>query len=384
MSSTESRHQDRIGAVLDTRDKLRLKVLATRTVRAIRIDEPGARLTALTEEGEANIPLEPGANAARYFRALRDYLSDMFLNLPGGYPAHIGRWTRMASLRRDPGRLLLLGDPEAVVAVACSDDVDGRLAADAWWCAQSMEIALALLRHKQAAEWPIAPELAEYVLEYLPFEERSATVTDALGRILQPGLLDPSRVLTLWQRGRRRHTWRSGFFLGHPSLYPEDRGEHPAATDLFARLQNQGFEAHPLAGLLLKHYRAEGRNTLAALLGALEKPQEQEVVTLVFREIDARIAWPGIDGEKPRTIEGAERRAVELIRQQKRQHPELLGFLSSGESEALRALALLSQVSEEMLGPVFSGNSFGGTVMRRHLDPLLHPICHAVRSVLDT
>ncbi len=382
MSSTESRAGNRLGAELDTRDKLRLKVLATRTVRAIRIDEHGASLTALTDEGEANIPLAPGAYPARYFRALRDYLSDMFLNLPGGYPAHIGRWTRMDSLHRDPGRLLLLGDNEAVVAVACSGALDARLAADVWWCAQSMEIALALLRHDDASDWAVAPALAEYVLEFLPFEESSATVTDALGRILQPGLLDAQRVKALWQRGRRRHTWRSGFFLGHPALYPDDQGNHPGMADLLQRLRRVGMEAHPLARLLLHSGEAEFRNTLAALLGALDKPQEREVVALVFREICRRMHWPGDSGGYPREVTALIASAADLIEQLGSDSPQLLTVLHPGETRALESLALLSRVSEELLSPVFGGNTFGGTVMRRHLDPLLQPLSAAAKAIL--
>lgn len=212
---------------LSAQDKLRLGVLATRNVRAIRIDEAAASLSALTDAGEARIPLNPGPDPNRYFRALREHLSELFLNLPGGYPAHIGRWTRMDSLHRDPARLLLLGDPEAVVAVAFADTLDARVAADVWWCSQSVEIALALLRHPGAADWPVGQELARFMLEHLPIEEDAATVAGALGRILQPGLVSSDRAADLWRRGRRRHPWRAGFFLGHPALYPDTRGEHP-------------------------------------------------------------------------------------------------------------------------------------------------------------
>lgn len=383
MSSTETRLQRRGVPDLASQDRLRLKVLATRTVRAIRIDEDGARLTALTEEGEASVPLTPGANPTRYYRALRDYLSDTFLNLPGGYPAHIGRWTRMTSLRRDPARLLLLGDPEAVMAVACAGDMDAALAADTWWSAQSLEIALALLRHEQAPGWPVAPELAVYVLEYLPFEERSATVTEALGRILQPGLLEASRVAGLWQRGRRRHTWRSGFFLGHPSLFPARIDDHPRLDELQLRLRNRGLENDPVSDLLLTYCRVEGRKTLAALRDALDKPGEQEVVSLVFRELDRRMNWPGYAGSAPRDLDSAAAMADSLVARLHQERPVLLQCLDDAAVDALRSLAALCVVSDEMLAPVFGGNTFSGTVMRRHLDPLLRWVGDAAAKVLD-
>ena len=384
MSSTEGRLRGR-GAErqLSTQDKLRLGVLATRNVRAIRIDEAAASLSALTDAGEARIPLNPGPDPIRYFRALREHLSELFLNLPGGYPAHIGRWTRMDSLHRNSARLLLLGDPEAVVAVAFADTIDARVAADVWWCGQNVEIALALLRHPGAADWPVGQELASFILGHLPFEEDAATVAGALGRILQPGLVSGDRAADLWRRGRRRHSWRAGFFLGHPALYPDTRGEHPECRVLGKRLSGHGLDRNPVALLLLEFLGEPGRNALAALAGALDNPREQEVVTLVFRRIHEVFRWPGPAPERPRESAAAWSLADDLLVREGGHAKAIRPLLGEGQWDSLRSLAFLCLVGEEMLAPVFGGNTFSGSVMLRHLGPVLADVRTAAGAVLD-
>ncbi len=384
MSSTEGRIRGRgVERQLSAQDKLRLGVLATRNVRAIRIDEAAASLSALTDAGEARIPLDPGPDPIRYFRALREHLSELFLNLPGGYPAHIGRWTRMDSLHRNPARLLLLGDPEAVVAVAFADTIDARVAADVWWCGQSVEIALALLRHPGAADWPVGQELASFILGHLPFEEDAATVAGALGRILQPGLVSGDRVADLWRRGRRRHSWRAGFFLGHPALYPDTRGEHPECRALGKRLSGHGLDRNPVALLLLEFLGEPGRNTLATLAGALDNPREQEVVTLVFRRIQEVFRWPGPATERPRESAAAWSLAGDLLAREGGHAKAIRPLLEEGQWDGLRSLAFLCLVGEEMLAPVFGGNTFSGSVMLRHLGPVLADVRTAAGAVLD-
>ena len=48
----------------------------------------------------------------------REFLASHVLGSPGGYPVFINRWTRMGQARDENlQRLLMLGEPEAVVAV---------------------------------------------------------------------------------------------------------------------------------------------------------------------------------------------------------------------------------------------------------------------------
>jgi hypothetical protein len=85
------------------------------------IDESNLVLHALTDQGEASIPLAPTCRPDKYLRLVRELLSGHALGSPGGYPVYLSRWTRHGQMEGiNLGKLLLTGEPEAVVAVVYS------------------------------------------------------------------------------------------------------------------------------------------------------------------------------------------------------------------------------------------------------------------------
>ena len=123
-------------------DTLRLNVLAAAAL-AIRIDEDAMCVEALTAATTHRVDLKPAGSPVRYLREVRESLSVLALGTPGGYPVFIRRWTRSGALETDRlTRLLCLGEPEAVVAVAASPNLDDELARRAWWCLPTAEVAV--------------------------------------------------------------------------------------------------------------------------------------------------------------------------------------------------------------------------------------------------
>ncbi|MCP3894158.1 MAG: hypothetical protein GY706_05960, partial [Bacteroides sp.] len=61
-------------------------------------------------------------------------------------------------------KMLLLGDPEAVVAIAYSRNVSYKIAESAWWAYQSPEIARKLLENKGVATGELGQNLAQFLL----------------------------------------------------------------------------------------------------------------------------------------------------------------------------------------------------------------------------
>src|SRR3989339_1658980 len=103
---------------LSPEDELRLNVLFNTELLAVRIDESNMTLWALTPQGEASVPLKPNERSDRYLKRVRELLSGHALGSPGGYPVHLTRWTRHGQMEGvNLGKLLLTGEPEAVVAV---------------------------------------------------------------------------------------------------------------------------------------------------------------------------------------------------------------------------------------------------------------------------
>ena len=120
MVSKPSAGDERTGDTLSPEDSFRLQVLLAQDLKAVRIEESESSpaLYALTDRGEVRIPLFPNARLDKYLRHLRELLSGHALGSPGGYPVFLTRWTRHGQMEGlNLGRLLLTGEPEAVVAV---------------------------------------------------------------------------------------------------------------------------------------------------------------------------------------------------------------------------------------------------------------------------
>src|SRR3989344_6462309 len=113
---------------LSTEDQLRLNVLLAHDVLEIRLDESAMIVHAWSPSGEARVPLNPNARPGNYLKQVRELLSSHALGSPGGYPVFLQRWTRMGQARENRlDRLLLLGEPEAITAVAGSPALTDEL-----------------------------------------------------------------------------------------------------------------------------------------------------------------------------------------------------------------------------------------------------------------
>jgi hypothetical protein len=66
-------------------------------------------------------------------------------------------------------------------------------------------------------------ELAEFLVEFLPFEESSRAIINSVYAILQPGLVDSDTRADVWKRAKRRNAFYLGF-IRHGSVdLPEDK-----------------------------------------------------------------------------------------------------------------------------------------------------------------
>ena len=126
---------------LSPEDALRINVLLASPIEAVRIDESSMTVHALSGKGEARVRLNPNCRDETYLRTVREALSSHVLGSPGGYPVYLKRWTRMGQARDEIlESLLLLGEPEAVVAVVNAGGLTDEIARRAWWTVQSLSL----------------------------------------------------------------------------------------------------------------------------------------------------------------------------------------------------------------------------------------------------
>ena len=175
---------------LSPEDSLRLNVLLSQGLQAVRIDESRMIVHALTERGEAKVPLNANCRPDQYIRDVKALLSSHSLGSPGGYPVYLKRWTRMGQAKDDSlEQLLLLGEEEAVVAVVHAQGLTNEVARRAWWCMPTSDNARRMLEKDDVIKGDMGPVLAEFLIEHLPFEEEPLAMIDSVTAALQPGLV---------------------------------------------------------------------------------------------------------------------------------------------------------------------------------------------------
>ena len=345
-------------AQLSPEDSLRLNVLLAQTPEAIRIDEARMVVYALTPKGEARIELCPNAADRDYLRQVKSLLSSHAMGSPGGYPVFLDRWTRMGQARdQNLEQLLLLGESEAVVAVVHAPGLDARLARRAWWAMPDAANARAMLRHAAVAESEIGRELAAFLLELLPFEEKPIDQLESVRLVLQPGLVDASVRAQLWQRAQQRRAMLVGFIHAATDSLPLELPAHPAfdRCRALARERAGTGELSALADVLAP----AGQAYVAACIAALEGVPDQEVAVSLFQ------AMAGYFG-RTAVLEGSWREAGAI--------ESAVAACAAPRAEGLEAcldsLRFLSAISVSLLDPIFARTDSIGSGMRRKLKPV--------------
>lgn len=364
-------------------DNLRLNVLFAQAVQAVRINEGTMTLHALTDKGEAKIKLNPTVRDEQYLRWIREWLSLKVTGSPGGYPVFLQNWTRTGHARNNLAQMLLLGEPEAIVAVVHSPDLSHAIACCAWWAYPSADTARRLLEKAAVVQGTLGKELASYLLEFLPFEEQALDLVDTVRLCLQGELISVAEREQLWMRAQRKNALYIGFLHADAQHIPLTAPTHPQAASVDEALQTALANHNPFANALQHTLRAAGQNWLQTLLFALDKPIDQEVVISLFRAIQRRFNLPF---PEPHGVEVklALQRATDYCQgiQTPLELQTVLTLLPTAQLAYLHAVLVLAQLGEDSLNTVFGGSDAVGSVMRKHLEPLVKPIQQAAHSLL--
>lgn len=357
---------------LSSEDSLRLNVLIANS-QAIRIDENNMVVYGLNGEREMKVALNPTGRAEQYLQRVREMLSGQVLGSPGGYPVFLRRWTRMGQINNeDLDKLLMLGEPEAVVAVTRSRHLTDELARRAWWVAPYSENARRMLEHPAVVQGAMGPILAEFLVEHLPFETEHQEMLDTVRLVLQPGLIGEDTRRRLWDSGRTRKTYRVGFLTAQVDELPEPAAARPELEQYRAQLAAL-LPANPFASLLFILLDSAGQTFVAVAADTLQRPADQDVVTALTNAIGHYFAAARLINESPREIATIEQTVEALCGIQEGPLCELLAAVPELAAE-IRAMLFLAQIDEAIVTPVFAHTDAVGSVMRKKLEPVVQPI----------
>jgi hypothetical protein len=357
--------------MLATEDALRLNVLLANQPLAIRINESAMTVLGLTARGEAEIRLHPDCRPEQYVKRVREMLSGHVLGSPGGYPVYLQRWTRMGQMRdQSLEQLLLLGEPEAVVAAVCAPGLTDELARRAWWAMEDAENARRMLHREAVVQGRMGAVLASYLAEHLPFESEPEKMIETVRLVLQPGLIDDPVRDDLWRKAARRNAYYVGFLAALPDSLPGQAPAHPMAATLASALAPAD---DPAAALLARVLSPAGQLYLDTVRLVLDKPTNQDVVNSLLDVVAAYFAVLRPEGAPDATIEALEAEAVRFAAAP----PAPLAALverSADLRDLVESMRVLSGLSYGVVRPVFGDSTAIGSLMRRKLEPLFVPL----------
>lgn len=365
---------------LASEDSFRLNVLLANKPQAIRIDESRMVVYGLSEKGEAKVPLKPTGRPEQYLRKVRELISGHILGSPGGYPVYLRRWTRMGQMRDESlEQLLMLGEPEAVVAAVCSPGLTDELARRAWWAMEDAENARRMLANPAIRAGRMGPVLASYLLEYLPFESESEKMTESVRLILQPGLIDETQRAELWKKSARKQAYLVGFLQAVPDELPEPAPARPDAPVHAASLADLDAAGNACARLLLRLQGAAGQTFLRTVASVLSKPPSQDVVHATFDLLREYFSPLRPEGDPDQPLEALIADAQAFVDAE--QAPEEIYACLVADAALARdvaAMRVLSGLGYGVIRPVLRDSTAMGSLMRRKLAPVLEPVLERV------
>jgi hypothetical protein len=374
---------------LSGEDLLRLNVMMAQNVRAVRIDENRMQVFGLTDGGEVRVDLNPAGKHEHYVKQVREFLSGHVFGSPGGYPVFLSRWTRMGQAKDENlQQLLMLGEPEAVVAVVHAQGLTPEVAHCAWWCMPESENARRMLEKKCIADSEFGAILADHLFDHLAFETEPKPMIDSVRLMLQPGLMDAEKQEKLWNASQRKNAYLVGFLQALPDRLPNDQARHIKYDDFHQRLV--GLKENPYAEFLLWLIGESGQAYLDTAYRVLKKPANQDVVVFLLNTLHDQMSKgsPARGVVYHRSIDEISQATDFLFDLQEREftHADknwgaLVEACGPGCTE-LYSMAWLGQVNEAIVNDIFAQTTAEGSLMRKKLAPVTDPIFHHMDCLL--
>ena len=363
---------------LSAEDNLRLNVLLAQELHAVRIDESKMAVFALTAKGEAKVPLHAIGKDEAYIKEVKALFSTHVMGSPGGYPVYLKRWTRMGQARNESlAQLLLLGEPEAVVAAVHASGLTDEMAARAWWAMPTAANARKMLEKQAVAEGETGKILAEFLIEFLPFEEEQSDIIESVRLVLQPGLINQHEKEKLWSKTKTKRSFYVGFLHATADDLPIEIEAHPQHEKTKQQLALLLEKNNSYALMLEKVFSSKGQATLQTIEDALKKPGNQDVVVSLLDAIAKYFETITPQQFAEDDIELICKQAGLLCSSNNEDINEVVSALNEtveNSQQYLCAIMILACLSVKLVNPIFARSDAIGTVMRKKIKPVTDPV----------
>jgi hypothetical protein len=363
---------------LSAEDNLRLNVLLAQELHAVRIDESKMTVFALTAKGEAKVPLNAIGKDEPYIKEIKAFFSTHVMGSPGGYPVYLKRWTRMGQARdKSLAQLLLLGEPEAVVAAVHAPTLTDELAARAWWAMPNSENARRMLEKQAVVEGETGKILAEFLIEFLPFEEDQNDIIESVRLVLQPGLISQQEKEKLWSKTKTKRSFYVGFLHASADDLPVEVNAHSEHEKIKQQLLPLIEQYNPYAIMLEKVLSAKGQAFIKTIGDALQKPGNQDVVVSLLSAVSKYFESITPQQFSEDNIDAICTEAETLCCSNNEQINKVISLFDDNADkvrEYLCAMTVLACLSVKLVNPIFARTDAIGTVMRKKIKPVTDPV----------
>ena len=363
---------------LSAEDNLRLNVLLAQELHAVRIDESKMTVFALTAKGEARVPLNAIGKDDPYIKEIKSLFSTHVMGSPGGYPVYLKRWTRMGQARDESlAQLLLLGEPEAVVAAVHAPGLTDELAARAWWAMPTAENARRMLEKQAVVAGKTGKVLAEFLLEFLPFEEEQNDMIESVRLVLQPGLISQEEKEKLWSKAKTKRSFYVGFLHAAADDLPIKVDAHDDYEKIKSKIVPLIDQGNPYAIMLEKVLSAKGQAYIETVGDALKKPGNQDVVVSLLVAVSKYFESIVPDDFTADDIDLICSEAKSVCcsgNESVNTAASAFNDITDNGKQYLCAMTVLSCLSVQLVNPIFSRSDAIGTVMRKKIKHITDPI----------
>ncbi|MCK5720455.1 MAG: hypothetical protein KAH84_10985 [Thiomargarita sp.] len=353
-------------------DNFRLNILLATQLQAIRIDETKMIVYGLSEQGEAKIQLHPVCQDSQYLIAVRELISNYLKKSSGVYPLSLRNWNQMGETKvENLAQWLMLGEDDAVVAVTHTQSLTPELAQRAWWAMPNADNARSMLKIQAVVQDKFAQQLANYLIEFLPFEIEPLNITESVRLILQPNLISETKRQKIWQQGQKKSTYLTGFLWAQPDNLPLNLPAPIDAELIQNLLKPLVLQNNQLAIQLVKILSPAGQAFLKTCERALQKPPNQEVVNSLFDAIanyfmNIRPQYFSAEINIFDLIEKANRFCGHCLDTTSTEQQTILAMMPELKI-SIKAMLILSGLGYSVLRPVFSNTTAAGSLMRKKL-----------------
>ncbi len=342
--------------MLTDEDTLKVNVLIATSI-AIRIDMYKNVVVGLSKENkEQTVKLNPDSDSTKYIQEVQALLVSKVLGTMGGYPSYLKRWSRMGQVSSaNLKSLLMIGNIEAVVAVANSNNLDSETCELVWWCATNTdhqaEVGMFLLNRDFVVKHPVGTKIADFLLEFLPFTTDILNQIDTTNLILQGSLISDSDKDKLWKQGQRKTAILVGFIERMQGRLPNT---------------NNTFELKCGEPMLDPACSLQGQILLKTIQHILNKINQEYVLYRTLEVLGQFLSHPKI--YKLETIDQLQEQSKNFIE----------GFEFGTTKTKVESLLLLAGVSELLVVGTISAHGLAGSAIRKKLSNVLTPIQDAL------